>query len=210
VDTGRLPLGRWRWRLTARRVSSRSSRSLNSESSSPELKTQSFYTPAITTVLKADEPGIPRQTQYSPRIQSEGEFKIARFLEQNSIKYHYESGVLVSHPKDKPRIWYPTSTSPSSEPTSSTFGLSGKQHYDQGIKVKQSIYLKMGLSVIPVFPWTFNEDWEGYIMKELESKTIDAYKNLMSKTILRQQGSCSQPYAPHHQRSHYKRFRNQY
>ena len=185
--------------------------SLNSESSSPELKTQSFYTPGdhYPSSKQMNLEYLARRST-PPVFKSEGEFKIARFLEQNSIKYHYESGVLVSHPKDKPRIWYPDFYLPEFGTYIEYFGLSGKQHYDQGIKVKQSIYLKMGLSVIPVFPWTFNEDWEGYIMKELERKTIDAYKNLMSKPYWRQQGSCSQPYAPHHQRSHYKRFRNQY
>ena len=41
------------------------------------------------------------------KFKSEGEKRIAYFLEENSIKYKYEPGVLVTHPKDKPRIWYP-------------------------------------------------------------------------------------------------------
>ena len=185
--------------------------SLDSEISSPELKTQSFYTLGdhYPSWKQMNLEYLARRST-PPVFKSEGEFKIARFLEQNSIKYHYESGVLVSHPKDKPRIWYPDFYLPQFGTYIEYFGLSGKQHYDQGIKTKQSIYLKLGLSVIAVFPWTFNEDWEGYIMKELETKTIDAYKNLMSRPYWRQQGSGSQPYAPHHQSSHYKRFKNQY
>ena len=131
--------------------------------------------------------------QKTPQLKSEGELKIARFLEENSIKYHYEPGVLVYYPRDKPRIWYPDFYLPEFTTYIEYFGLSGKQQYDQGMKAKESIYSKMGLSVIPIFPWTFTENWEGYIMNELKQKTVDSYKNLMSKPYWRQARSCREP-----------------
>ena len=131
--------------------------------------------------------------QKTPQLKSEGESKIARFLEENSIKYHYEPGVLVYYPRDKPRIWYPDFYLPEFTTYIEYFGLSGKQQYDQGIKTKEAIYSKMGLSVIPIFPWTFTENWEGYIMNELKQKTVDSYKNLMSKPYWKQVRSYHEP-----------------
>ena len=145
-----------------------------------------------------------------PALKSEGESKIARFLEENSIKYHYEPGVLVYHPRDKPRIWYPDFYLPEFGTYIEYFGLSGKQQYDQGIRVKESIYSKMGLSVIPVYPWTFAENWEGYIMNELKRKTVDSFNNLMSKPYWKQRGSGLQPCAPCTQKTHYKGFKKGY
>lgn len=128
-----------------------------------------------------------------PQLKSEGESKIARFLDENSIKYFYEPGVLVYYPRDKARIWYPDFYLPEFTTYIEYFGLSGKQQYDQGIKTKEAIYSKMGLSIIPIFPWTFTENWEGYIMNELKRKTVDSYKNLMSKPYWRQVRSCREP-----------------
>ena len=145
-----------------------------------------------------------------PALKSEGESKIARFLEENSIKYHYEPGLLVYYPRDKPRIWYPDFYLPEFGTYIEYFGLSGKQQYDQGIRVKESIYSKMGLSVIPVYPWTFAENWEGYIMNELKRKTVDSFNNLMSKPYWKQRGSGLQPCAPCTQKTHYRGFKKGY
>ncbi len=55
------------------------------------------------------------------------------------------------------------------------FGLAGKQDYDKGIKTKEAVYSKMGLNVMPVYPWMFAEDWHGYILKELRNVTVQGY-----------------------------------
>jgi hypothetical protein len=61
------------------------------------------------------------------------------------------------------------------------YGLVGRQNYDEGIKRKETLYSKAGLEVIPVYPWTFNGNWQEYIMKELERITLSRYENLMAK-----------------------------
>jgi len=142
--------------------------------------------------------------QKTPQLKSEGESKIARFLEENSIKYHYEPGVLIYYPRDKPRIWYPDFYLPEFGTYIEYFGLSGKQQYDQGTRVKESIYSKMGLSVIPIYPWTFTENWKGYIMNELKQKTLDSYKHLMSKPYWKQMQSGLTPCLPQAPTSHYR------
>jgi len=42
-----------------------------------------------------------------PDFKSEGERRIASFLQNNTIRYQYEPGVLINSVCNKPRIWYP-------------------------------------------------------------------------------------------------------
>ncbi len=115
-----------------------------------------------------------------PKFKSEGERRIAYFLEDNSIRYQYEPGILINS-DNKPRIWYPDFYLPEFSNYIEYYGLAGKQDYDKGIKTKEAAYSKMGLDVIPVYPWMFAEDWHGYVMKELKRTTQNRYKDLMSK-----------------------------
>ena len=116
-----------------------------------------------------------------PEFKSEGERRIAYFLDDNSIKYQYEPGLLVSPVYDKPRIWYPDFYLPEFGAYIEYYGLKGKGSYDSGIKTKEKVYLKMGLAVIPMYPWTFGENWQGYIMEKLEQITSRRYRDLMKK-----------------------------
>jgi hypothetical protein len=116
-----------------------------------------------------------------PNFKSEGERRIAHFLEDNSIKYQYEPGVLVNSFENKPRIWYTDFYLPELKAYIEYYGLVGRKDYDRGIKTKESMYSKMGMEVIPIFPWTFAENWEDYIMNRLKQSTIQSYKNLMAK-----------------------------
>ena len=145
-----------------------------------------------------------------PDFKSEGELRIAYFLDTNSIRYQYEPGILVRFPYDKPRIWYPDFYLPEFGTYIEYFGLCGKQQYDQGMKAKESIYSKMGLSVVPIYPWTFAEDWEGYIMSELKRKTFESYKNLMSKPYWRQTRSGLESCLSRASITHYKGCRKGY
>ena len=89
--------------------------------------------------------------------------------------------VLVNSPYDKPRLWYPDFYLPEFGSYIEYYGLAGRENYDRGIKTKQSVYSRMGLSVIPVYPWTFAENWQDYIMRELRQTVIRRYDDLMSK-----------------------------
>jgi len=116
-----------------------------------------------------------------PQFKSEGERRIAYFLDNNSIRYQYESGLLVNAAEEKPRIWYPDFYLPEFGSYIEYYGLAGRKNYDRGIKTKGQIYSKMGLNVIPVYPWMFAENWQDYIMKELKRSTIRKYRNLKAK-----------------------------
>ena len=114
-------------------------------------------------------------------FKSEGERRIAYFLGSNSIKYIYEPGVLINSAQQKPRIWYPDFYLPEFGAYVEYYGLVGNQNYVKGIKTKESMYSKIGMDVIPVYPWMFNKNWRGYIMKELKRTTHRRYRNLMTK-----------------------------
>jgi hypothetical protein len=116
-----------------------------------------------------------------PKFKSEGERRIAYFLDKNSIKYLYEPGILVNSAGEKPRIWYPDFYLPEFGTYIEYYGLAGRQNYDRGLKTKQSVYSKMALDVISVYPWMFAENWQTYVMRELERSTLRRYKNLTAK-----------------------------
>jgi len=116
-----------------------------------------------------------------PFFKSEGERRIGYFLDTNSIKYQYESGLLVNAADEKTRIWYPDFYLPEFGSYIEYYGLVGRKNYDRGIKTKELIYSKMGLDVTPVYPWMFAENWQDYIMKELKRSTIRKYRNLKAK-----------------------------
>jgi hypothetical protein len=116
-----------------------------------------------------------------PEFKSSGERRIAYFLDKHSIRYQYESGVLVNSMGEKPRIWYPDFYLPEFGAYIEYYGMAGEKNYDKGIKAKQSVYSKMGMAVIPVYPWMFAENWQKYIRKELERSTLRRFKNLSTK-----------------------------
>jgi hypothetical protein len=130
--------------------------------------------------MKLDLENIMQQGRV-PGFKSEGEKRIAYFLDTNSIKYRYESGVLVNGGNEKPRIWYPDFYLPEFGTYIEYYGMAGHSEYDQGIKVKETVYAKSGMDVISVYPRMFRDDWQGYIMRELEKATLRRYRKLMSK-----------------------------
>ena len=130
--------------------------------------------------------------QGSGKFRSEGERRIADFLESNSIKYHYEPALLVTSGHEKLRIWYPDYYLPEFGVYIEYFGLVGRQSYDEGVKAKETQYSKTGLAVIPVYPWTFAGNWQEYIMKELEQISLRRYESLMAKPYWSQHRSTAQ------------------
>jgi len=119
----------------------------------------------------------------SIQFKSRGERTIAGFLKENDIKYKYESGVLIYQTENQPRLWYPDFQLPEFSTYIEYYGMAGNPDYDRGIKVKETAYAHMGLSVIPVYPHMFSENWQGYIMKELKQNIETQYKTLMNKSF---------------------------
>ena len=116
-----------------------------------------------------------------PTFRSEGEKKISGFLDRNSISYRYEAGLLVESVCGKPRIWYPDFYLPEFKTYIEYYGMAGNRNYDLGITTKKSVYNKMGIDIISVYPWMFKENWQGYIMRALRFNSQGRYRQLMAK-----------------------------
>ena len=114
-------------------------------------------------------------------FKSEGERRISYFLDRNVIRYQYEPAVLVNPVDQKPRIWYPDFYLPQYKAYIEFYGLAERQSYKKGIELKNKTYSKMGLDVIPIYPWMLAGNWQGYLMRELKHSTYRGHKNLMAK-----------------------------
>ena len=121
------------------------------------------------------------QSGHTQNFRSEGERRIAYFLQDNQIKYSYEQGVLVNSPEGQQRIWYPDFYLPEFGAYIEYFGLAGRRNYDDGVKRKLKAYKEMGHEVISLYPWSFSEDWQGYVMSELRQVARKRYETLMTK-----------------------------
>jgi hypothetical protein len=148
--------------------------------------------------------------QGPPIFKSEGERRIADFLGSNSIKYHYEPGLLINSVSQKPRLWYPDYYLPEFGAYIEYYGLVGRQNYDEGIKRKEIQYSKAGLEVIPVYPWTFDGNWQEYIMNELERITISRYETLKAKPYWSQNKSAAHYHDTPKQPRYHQGPRNRY
>ena len=115
------------------------------------------------------------------QLKSNGEREIAYFLEKNLIDYQYEKSVVVNTDDFKQRIWYPDFYLPEFGAYIEYYGLAGQTNYDKGIKVKEDVYSKMGMEVIPVYPWMFAENWQDYIMTGLKRSIVRKLKTLNTK-----------------------------
>jgi len=133
-------------------------------------------------------------TQARPSYRSQGERKIAYFLDQNDIAYQYEPAVMVQSDQGKPRIWYPDFYLTEFKTYLEYFGMVGDRNYDKGTKVKQGVYKKTGFDVISFYPWMFKENWQGYIMQELERTTLSRYRSLLNKPYWSRRKQSSQQY----------------
>ena len=136
-----------------------------------------------------------------PPYKSQGEKKIAEFLSQYPLRFNYESGVMVYPEASQPRIWYPDFYLPDLGIYIEYYGIKGDKNYDQGISFKEKVYAKQNLPVIPIYPWMFQEDWQGYTFRKIESLTKRRYdlgKNLYLQTTKRAYGQRPLPNKRYH------------
>lgn len=136
-------------------------------------------------------------------FKSRGERKIAYFLEDNNIQYHYEQGLLVHSGDQKPRIWYPDFYLPEFGMYIEYYGIVGDPDYDKGVTAKESAYSRMGLDVVPVYPYMFAKNWKKYLVNKIEDRIQKQYQKFSSMPF-----HGSRPYQSH--RSSYKASRGFY
>lgn len=102
---------------------------------------------------------------------SEGERRIAEFLEEARIDFVYEKPILIED-KGKQRIWYPDFWLPDYSIIIEYFGVVGEEAYDLAIKHKMKVYAQNHLNVIPVYPQTFEADWKDYVLRSIRKTLV--------------------------------------
>jgi len=114
------------------------------------------------------------------KYRSEGERKIASFLDSYGIPYIYEKPILVID-NGKPRIWYPDFSVYGSI-ILEYFGIQGDADYDNGIEHKKKVYAENQIEMIPIYPSHFKSDWQGYIMSSIRNTLENRLQNFNYST----------------------------
>jgi hypothetical protein len=107
---------------------------------------------------------------------SEGENQIERLLRRCGLVYRYEYPLAVVE-RGKTRIWYPDFFLPEYGVVIEYAGLNGDE-YEAGLRYKRSVYEKLGIPAIFVFPDSFRGYWPGRLLAEIEEIEEGRVKNL--------------------------------
>jgi len=113
-------------------------------------------------------------------LKSQGERRVAEFLDNYGIRYIYEKPVAILD-GNKTKIWHPDFYLPDFGVYVEFYGLAGQPDYDRGIQRKTSLYSANGIDVVGVYPSHFKYDWQTHFKHEL--RNIENYRrNALPRT----------------------------
>ena len=101
-------------------------------------------------------------------FKSQGERRIARFLDQYGIRYVYEKPVAIVD-ENKTKLWHPDYFLPDLGVYIEFYGMAGQPDYDAGIARKTALYSANGIDVISLYPAHFRYDWQTHLRNELRN-----------------------------------------
>jgi len=113
--------------------------------------------------------GVPEAVYGSGdgNYKSEGERRIAGFLNRLGIPFEYEKPLAVVD-AGKTKIWYPDFTLVDyGSILVEYFGIGGSEDYERRAQQKLKVYEANRLDVIPVYPQDFTRDWKGYLLSSV-------------------------------------------
>jgi hypothetical protein len=113
-------------------------------------------------------------------FQSEGERKIAAFLERYDIPYRYQPATLVND-RGYQRIWYPDFGLHKYSVFIEYFGMENDPVYDQRTRHKLDAYRKSDIAVVPVYPVTLKGNYEKTILKGIHQTVQNRVTDLEYK-----------------------------
>ena len=118
---------------------------------------------------------------------SEGERRIAGFLEQLGIPFEYEKPLAVVD-AGKTKIWYPDFTLVDyGMILVEYFGVGGSEDYERRTRQKLGVYEANRIDVIPVYPQDFKRDWKGRLMADtygiLERRIQDFFEVFRGRSV---------------------------
>jgi hypothetical protein len=103
----------------------------------------------------------------SNAYKSEGERRIAGFLEAVGVAFEYEKPLAVVD-EGKTKIWYPDFTLVDyGTIVVEYFGVNGSEDYARRAMDKLKVYKANRLDVIPIYPQDFNRDWKGQLTSNI-------------------------------------------
>ncbi len=97
------------------------------------------------------------------RLKSAGERQIAATLTEYGIPYVYEPTIHVNDNGINKRL-RPDFYLPNHNLIVEYFGRIGNQNYDQRTQKKLTLYRQNNIEVLPVYPWTFHQDWPSHLL----------------------------------------------
>ena len=115
-------------------------------------------------------------------FRSNGERKIAQFLDRYKITFNYEPSVLVRS-GGYDRIWYPDFGLPKYSMFIEYFGMENNHAYNEGTKNKLSVYGDNEIDVIPVFPKHLRSDYGKYILDEIYKRSSSRLYDIEQRVI---------------------------
>jgi hypothetical protein len=117
------------------------------------------------------------------QFKSKGEEQIARFLSRYRIGYQYEHPVSV-YDRGQLRIWYPDFRLPDYEIIIEYFGVNGDPDYDRGTQRRREVYRQNGIDGLYLTRASFQGDWPGRILNQIEATLRDRIDSFYHQTGL--------------------------
>ena len=113
-------------------------------------------------------------------FQSQGERKIASFLDRYDIPYRYQPATLVND-RGYQRLWYPDFLLYKYAVFIEYFGIENDPIYDQRTQYKLDTYRSSDIAVVPVYPETLKGNYEKTILQGIHQTIQDRVTDLEYK-----------------------------
>ncbi len=120
------------------------------------------------------------RTADKPAFKSQGERRIAEFLDQCGVRYMYEAPVAVER-MGKLRLQYPDFYAPDLGVYIEYFGAQSDPAYEHGITENMTAYSASGITVIPVYPCHL-QHLPQYLTREIQEHAN--YQQHLANTML--------------------------
>lgn len=114
------------------------------------------------------------------KFQSQGEYEIAKFLDEMDIEYEYEFPIAVVD-DGKTKIWYPDFYLTKFQIVVDYFGMYNyNESYRQSVEHKKKIFQECGIQFVPIYE--LNKGWREYLLKSIHHH-LKAKSTKMNKIL---------------------------
>jgi hypothetical protein len=129
--------------------------------------------------LRAVQGGGNTYDQKTSHYKSQGERRIAGFLDTQDIAFQYEYPLAIKD-REQVRIWYPDFRLPEYGMIIEYFGMNGNDAYNEQMFHKIDTYKRAGIDGIYLLESSFSGDWQEQILERIEGKLEDKLRKIRS------------------------------